>query len=100
MGGPMKARYPVADVLPLLEAAARSLAGPTCGDRGYSALARRIGERTGTEPLLVERLLVRLRTGTQTTVGTIIADRLAVGLSLHPANVWGRTWDYPEGGSR
>lgn len=51
-------------------------------------LAFRLQARFGTPFLSEVHLIRRIKTGEQPTVTEDVADRLAVGLGLHPAIIW------------
>lgn len=75
---------PAADIVPLLERAAR------CYEGGRSELARIIAERVGGRAQNYDRILNRLASGQQDYLTARMADLLALGIGLHPSNVWAK----------
>lgn len=99
MRGNTKPWLPIAPILPVVEAKARQAsmetntgAGASIGEVGVNELARRIAFRIGAKDRSIERLLNRLREPGRTRISMDVADKLAIGMGLHPLLIWGDEW--------
>ena len=77
----MPGKFSCETVRPIVEREA-SLRG------GVNALACRIALRFGDDERRWERMLARVLNGQQLILTELSADRLALGLGLHPSMIW------------
>ena len=56
--------------------------------RCLNETARQLAARYGTDEKSELRHLIRIRQGHTTNVGVGTADRIAIGLGVHPAQLW------------
>ena len=97
------ASYPTAPLIPFIRRAMKHHADVYKREDGYLYndgpvnLSRRICWQMGLKPITVERYLSRILTGEEEWMTERSADRWAVGLGMHPCEIWGDVyWCSPQ----
>lgn len=89
---PLLKMLPASAILPFVQRAERAAAGPNSWDVGRHALGRLLADRVGGSPESWVRQLERLKSGKTTYLYASFADKLSIGLGLHPGEIWPDLW--------